>query len=146
MVRRHAARALSAINDRPAETAIAIKPMGDRTRKASIELRERMRGFVALELRRIEKRAPGAYTVDGAIKTLSLSGRSDLIEVKCGVELVLSTGNSAIVMMSSGEAIVQRQKGQFRPAMQPSMELEALQYAVRSAAEALRGHFAANGP
>ncbi|MES1172452.1 MAG: HEAT repeat domain-containing protein [Bacteroidota bacterium] len=144
LVRRHALLALTALTERSAQAAIAIKPMGDQTHSASNELRERMRGFVAIELRHIKKRAPGTYTVDGAIKALSISGRSDVVEVRCGVELVLSTGRNAIVMMSSGEAIVQRQKQQFRPAMQPSMELEALQHAVKGAAEELRDHFAAN--
>ncbi len=146
LVRRHAAAALETLADRRASAAIAVKPMGDKTRKASVKLLERMRGFVTTELHGFGKRGPGPYTVDGAIKTLSISGRSDLIEVRCGVELVLSTGGNAIVMMSSGEAVVQRQRRQFRPAMHPSMEVEALQHAVRGASEELRQHFAANGP
>ena len=146
LVRRHAAAALEALADRRASAAIAVKPMGDKSRKASVKLLERMRGFVTAELRGFGKHGPGPYTVDGSIKTLSISGRSDLIEVRCGVELVLSTGGNAIVMMSSGEAVVQRQRRQFRPAIQPTMEMEALEHAVRGASEELRQHFAAKGP
>jgi hypothetical protein len=145
-VRRQATAALAQLTERKGSTAIKVQSMGDQTRKASPALRERMRGFVTSELQGWKKRAAGGYTVDGVIKTLSFSGRADLIEVKCGVELVLSTGGNAIVMMSSGEAIVQRQRRQFRPAMQPSMEVEALQHAVRGASDELRQHFAANGP
>ena len=147
LVRRHAAAALQAIGERQAATIIDVKPMGDRTHKATPELRQRMRRFVAWELKGWKKHAPAGYAVDGAIKTLSTSARSDLVEVKCGVQLVLSTGSGkAIVMMSSGEAIVQRQKRQFRPVMQPAMELDALEHAVRGASDELRQHFAANGP
>lgn len=147
LVRRHAAAALRAIGERQAATIIEVKPMGDQTHKASDELRQHMRRFVAWELKSWKKRAPGGYAVDGAIKTLSTSARSDLVEVKCAVQLVLSTGNGkAIVMMSSGEAIVQRQKRQFRPVMQRAMELDALENAVRGASDELRQHFAANGP
>jgi HEAT repeats len=146
LVHRHAAAALQALTDRQSLFPIAVKPMGDKTNRASVGLRERMRGFVVAELSGFKKRTVAGYTVDGSIKVLSISGRSDVIEVKCGVELVLSTGANAIVMMSSGEAIVQRQRRQFRPVMQPSMELEALEHAVRGASDELRQHFAANGP
>lgn len=146
MVRRHAVAALETLAERQAALPIVVQAMGDKTHRASGELRERMRGFVRAELRGFEKRGAGGYMVDGAIKSLSISGHSDLIEVKCAVELVLSTGGKAIVMMSSGEAIVQKPKRQFRTLMQPSMEVEALQHAVRGASDELRQHFAANGP
>jgi hypothetical protein len=147
LVRRHAVVALQAIRERQAATSIDVKPMGDRTRKASAELRQHMRRFVAWELKGWRKHAPGGYAVDGVIKTLSMSERSDLVEVKCAVQLVLSTGSGkAIVMMSSGEASVQRQKRQFRPVTQRAMELDALENAVRGASDELRQHFAANGP
>jgi hypothetical protein len=50
-----------------------------------------------------------------------------------------------MVMMSSGEASVQRSRRQFRPAMQAAMEREALEHAVHGASDELRGHFAAQG-
>jgi hypothetical protein len=146
LVRRHAAAALAALVERQAAAPITVQAMGDKTHKASGELRERMRGFVTAELRGFGKRGFGGYTVDGAIRALSISGHSDLVEVKCAVELVLSSGGNAIIMMTSGEAIVQRQRRQFRPVMQPMMELEALQHAVRGASDELRQHFATNGP
>lgn len=148
LVKRHAAAALRTLSDRLTPSPVAVKAMGDKTRKASGELRDRMRRFVTAELRGFGKGGAGAagYTVDGAIKTLSMSGRSDMVEVKCSVELVLSTGGRAIVMMSSGEAIVQRQRRQFRPVMRSSMELEALQHAVKGASDELRQHLAANVP
>lgn len=146
LVRRHATAALESLAERQVRAPVVVQPMGDRTLKASRELRERMRGFVADELRELGKMGGGGYTVDGAIKILSHSERSDMIEVKCGVELVLSRGGKAIVMMSSGEAIVQRQRRQFQPGAQASMEVEALRHAVRGASAELRQHFAANVP
>lgn len=146
MVRRHAVAALETLAERGAGSPILVQSMGDRTHRASPQLREQMRTFVTAELRGAGKWGAGGYAVDGVIKTLSRSERPDLVEVKCAVELVLSTSSRSIVMMSSGEAIVQRQRNQFRPAMQPSMEVEALQHAVRGACDELRQHFAANGP
>jgi hypothetical protein len=146
LVRRHAAAALANMNRRLSANSIAVNPMGDKTRRASGELRERMRDFVNTELKGFKNRRPGGYRIDGAIKILAVSGRADMVEVKCGVELVLSTWGNAIIMMSTGEAIVQRQKRQVRGPVQAAMEVEALQHAVRGASEELRAHFAANGP
>ena len=146
MVRRHAAAALVTLNGRLSANSIAINAMGDRTRRASDQLRGRMREFVTAELRGFKNRTPGGYRVDGAIKTLAVVSRGDTIEVKCGVELVLSTWGNAIVMMSTGEAIVERQRRQVRGSVQSAMEIEALEHAVRGACQELRAHFAANGP
>jgi hypothetical protein len=146
LVRHHATAALEALAAAQADTQIDVKAMGDRTKQASPQLREQMRRAVAAELSRFKKHAPGGLAVDGSIKALGLSTRADQIEVKCAVELILSTGRgSAIVMMTSGEAIVQRQKRQYRPAMQQAMEQEAMEHAVHGASDELREHFAANG-
>jgi len=146
MVQRYAAAALVSLNTRLSANSIAVNAMGDKTHRASNELRERMRAFVNQELKAIKNRRPGGYRIDGSIKALTTSGRADLIEVKCGVELVLSTWGNAIIMMSTGEAIVQRPKRQVRGGVQAAMEVEALEHAVRGASEELRTHFAANGP
>jgi phage gp16-like protein len=102
---------------------------------------------VAWELKDWKTRTPGGFEVDGAIRILSSWVRADVVEVKCGVQLVLSTGNgNAIIMMTSGEAIVEWPKRQFRPAMRPAMERDALEQAVRAAAQEIRQRFVANGP
>ncbi|HEY4188243.1 MAG TPA: HEAT repeat domain-containing protein [Polyangia bacterium] len=146
LVRRHAVAALEALAASHSNSTIDVKPMGDRTNRASPQLRNRMRQAVTSALRGFKKHAAGGLAVDGSIKTLGTSTRADLVEVKCAVELILSTGRgSAIVMMSSGEAIVQKQKRHYRPAMQSAMEQEALENAVRGASDELREHFAANG-
>jgi hypothetical protein len=145
-VRRHAAGALRALSANDAEAVITVKSMGDRTNKASPQLRNHMRQVVTSELAGIKKHAPGGLAVDGAIKVLGMSAHADMIEVKCAVELILSTGRgNAMVMMSTGEASVLRHKGQFRPAMQAAMEREALESAVHGASDELRDHFAAQG-
>ena len=145
-VRRHAAAALVALSANEAEAVVMVKSMGDRTNRASPELREHMRLVVSHELSGFKRHAPGGLAVDGAIKTLAVSTRGDVVEVKCAVELILSTGRgNAIVMMTTGEAIVQRQKRHFRQALQSAMEQEALEHAVHGASDELRGHFTAQG-
>lgn len=145
-VRRHAFTALRALSANQAEAVIAVKSMGDRTNKASPQLRDHMRQVVARDLSGIKKHAPGGLAVDGAIRVLGVSTHADMIEVKCAVELILSTGRgNAMLMMSTGEASVQRYKRQFRPAMQAAMEKEALEHAIHGASDELREHFAAQG-
>lgn len=146
LVRRHAASALVALGNAQSEMQIDVKPMGDRTNKASAKLRDHMRRTVSVELRGFKKRAPGGLAVDGAIKTLGTSTGAELIEVKCAVELILSTGRTgSIVMMTTGEAVVQTPKRHYQPAMQEALEQEALEHAVHGASDELREHFAANG-
>ena len=145
-VRRRAAAALAALSANEAEAIVTVKSMGDRTNRASPELRQHMRQAVAHELTGFKRHAPGGLAVDGAIKVLGVSMRADVVEVKCAVELILSTGRgNAIVMMTTGEAIVQRQRRHFRPAIQSAMEQEALEQAVHGASSELRDHFAAQG-
>jgi transposase len=161
-VRRSALTALKALADRasskeaepvtttrpPArEGHIQVKAMGDRTHKASPRLRDDMRRFVSGELRALEGHAGREFSVDGAIKILEVSSRGAEVAVTCGVELILSAGSSGrIIVMSTGEATVQRQHRAFRPGMQATMEQEALAHAVRGAADELREHVVANAP
>ncbi len=146
LVRRHAASALAALANAQTDMQIQVKPMGDRTNKASPKLRDHMRQAVSTELSGFKKRAPGGLAVDGSIKKLSTSVQAGSIEVTCAVELILSTGRTgSIVMMTTGEAIVQRPKRQYGPAVEEAMEREAMEHAVHGASDELREHFAANG-
>lgn len=147
LVRRCIADALASLTAGIDDTTIQVKAMGDRTNKASSQLRVQMRQVVTGALQGFGLHAPGGFTLDGAIKEFGTSTRADLIEVKVGVELILSTGHPrAVVLMATGEAAVQKPKRQYRPAMQRGMEQEALEHAVRGASEELRDHFAANTP
>jgi hypothetical protein len=160
-VRRFAVRALKVLGDRAAQPAaesamparppregrIHVKPMGDRTHKASPRLRDDMRRFVSGELSGLEGRTSREFSVDGAIKVLDVSSGGAQVAVTCGVELILSAGSGGgIIVMSTGEATVQRQHRAFRPGMQTGMEQEALAHAVRGAAEELRRHVVASAP
>ncbi|HEX2657098.1 MAG TPA: HEAT repeat domain-containing protein, partial [Polyangia bacterium] len=147
LVRRCVADALASLTAGIDDTTIQVKAMGDRTNKAPAQLRAQMRDVAAGEVQGFGLHAPGGFTLDGAIKEFATTTRAELIEVKVGVELVLSTGHPrAVMLMATGEAAVQKPKRQYRPAMQPGMEREALEHAVRGASEELRNHFAANGP
>ena len=159
-VRRSATAALTALSDRANGAAavvagppglgagtIQVKPMGDKTHKASVHLREHMRRSVAREVEGFRGRAAHNFAIDGAIRVLDLTTRGPLVSVTCGVELILSSGSSgAIIVMSTGEATVERRVATFRPGMQTDMEQEALAHAVRGATDELRQHLAANVP
>jgi hypothetical protein len=159
-VRRSATAALAALGDRtigsaaaaggapvPGAGTIQVKPMGDKTHKASVHLREHMRRFVAREVESFRGRASHGFAIDGAIRVLDLTTKGPLVSVTCGVELILSAGSSgAIIVMSTGEATVERRVATFRSGMQTDMEQEALAHAVRGATDELRQHLAANVP
>ena len=74
------------------------------------------------------------YAVGGVIKNLSVARGGADVEVICAVQLVVmrQPGN-ALFLMTSGEARVQKPKRQWRPQLQASMELEAVEGAVRGA-------------
>ena len=158
-VRRAAGAALAALAERASGSAVGagaapvgagtiqVKPMGDKTHKASVHLRENMRRFVARDLESFRGRAAHGFAIDGAIRALDLTTKGPLVSVTCGVELILSTGASgAIIVMSTGEATVERRVATFHSGMQTDMEREALAHAVRGATDELRQHLAANVP
>jgi hypothetical protein len=162
-VRRHAAQALRQVDrgvrseprthppaepeslPRPRSPILEIHQMGDRTHRASPALRERMRRAVTAELAAVPPQPhQDRFMVDGAIRAIEITQRSLDVEVKCDVQLILSTwpGHS-ILLMSSGEATVQRPRARFRSGMLAEMQNDAVQHAVRGAAEALLHHLGA---
>lgn len=144
LVRRHAAQALRQLVRAAPRHVLAVNPMGDRTGRASPALRERMRRAVVAELTAPAGHPwPGSFTIDGAIRALEVKQGRLEVEVRCDVQLILSTHpGQAIVLMSSGEATVQRPRGRIRSGMLLDMQNDALQHAVRGAAEELRQHLA----
>jgi HEAT repeat protein len=125
-----------------ARMSFEVKPVGDPEHRAGAALRSHMRDFLVAELRPYGdvEALPGngQYAVDGVIKTLSTDTGGRDVEVTCAVQLVLSRQPAGgVFMMSSGSATVQKAKRQWRPALRPSMELQALEAAVRGASEDL---------
>lgn len=155
-VRRHAIAALERLTRVPApRPVLEVRPMGDHTRRASPALREQMRRTVIAELAPLSQHLhqgiplalPGGFTVDGAIRALEVKEGKREVEVRCDVQLILSTHpGQAMVLMSSGEATVQRPRGRFRSAMLREMQNDALEHAVRGAAEELRQHLTPRAP
>ncbi|HET6281943.1 MAG TPA: HEAT repeat domain-containing protein [Polyangia bacterium] len=122
--------------------AFDVKPMGDRSHKATPALRGRMRDFVTTHLRSVgditvSNEEPG-FVVDGSIKELSMTTGPDLVQVGCSVQLVVSRHPSGgVFLLTSGEAMVQKPANQFKPQQKATMEMEALEHAVRGASEDL---------
>jgi len=136
--------------------AIEVRPVGDPAHQAGPVLRSHMRDFLVEQLRPLgdvspaEGQAddlsgpsrgpapPARFAVGGVIKHLSFAHGGPDVEVSCAVQLVVmrQPGN-ALFLMTSGESRVQKPKRMFRPQQQASMELEAIEVAVRSASEDL---------
>ena len=118
--------------------SIEVKPVGDPEQLAGPVLRSHMRDFLVEQLRPLGDVSPAegqaTYAVGGVIKNLSIARGGPDVEVICAVQLVVmrQPGN-ALFLMTSGEARVQKPKRQWRPQLQASMELEAVEGAVRGA-------------
>jgi hypothetical protein len=128
--------------------AFEVKPMGDRSHHAGPALRQRMRDVLTAELSPVGDvahgpDAPPGYVIDGVIKNLSFAMHPDRVEVTCSVQLVISRQPAGgVVLLTSGEAVVQKPRRHFRTQNRPGMEVEALEGAVRGASEDLRRHLA----
>ncbi|HVV51354.1 MAG TPA: hypothetical protein VHO06_16915, partial [Polyangia bacterium] len=123
-------------------TSFEVKPIADPEHRAVPALQSHMRDFLIDQLRPFGDVDPrdrqGTYAVDGVIKSLSLATTGRDVEVSCAVQLVVSRQPAGgVFMLTSGQATVQKPKRQFRPQLRPSMELEALEAAVRGASEDL---------
>lgn len=160
MVRRAAEKSLRELPDpnrhtpppavvgRHVRPAFEVKAMGDRSHHAGPALRQRMRDVLTAELSPVGDVARGpdaapGYVIDGVIKNLSFAMHPDRVEVTCSVQLVISRQPAGgVFLLTSGEAVVQKPRHHFRTQNRPSMEVEALESAVRGASEDLRRHLA----
>jgi hypothetical protein len=130
------------IRRRPAKMSIEVRPVGDPKNQADPMLRSHMRDFLVQQLRPLGDVSPdegqATYAVGGVIKNLAIVRGGPDVEVTCAVQLVVmrQPGN-ALFLMTSGESRVQKPKRQFRPQLQASMELQAVEVAVRGASEDL---------
>jgi hypothetical protein len=137
--------------DRPGRRqrpAFEVKAMGDRSHHAGAALREHMRAVLTDELRPVGDIDSGlaatrGFVIDGVIKNLSFAMHGDRVEVTCAVQLVVSKQPSGgVFLLTSGEAVVEKPRRQFKVQHRPRMEVEALEGAVRGASEDLRRHLA----
>jgi hypothetical protein len=127
-----------------ARRSFEVRPVGDPHNQAGPVLRSHMRDFLVEQLRPLgdvyaeEGQAAANYAIGGVIKNLSVARGGPDVEVTCAVQLVVmrQPGN-ALFLMTSGEARVLKPRRQFRPQLQASMELEAVEGAVRGASEDL---------
>jgi HEAT repeats len=118
--------------------SIDVRPVGDPRHQADPLLRSHMRDFIVEQLRPLGDISPtegrGTYAVGGVIKNLSVVHGGADVEVVCSVQLVVmrQPGN-ALFLMTYGEARVLKPRRRWRPQLQESMELEAVEAAVRGA-------------
>lgn len=73
------------------------------------------------------------FVIDGVITRLDRVLGRPWVEVTCEVKLTISTGAGKIVSMVSGRATVQTPRSHYRPAMDASLEADAVLNAVLSA-------------
>lgn len=123
---------------------IAVGKFADRSGRASARLRDFTRLEVMAQLKNQASvtvtdavEADASYVLDGSIRKLTMTTLRGDIEQTCGVELILSRPGRGIMMVASGEASVQKPRGQYRPHQRELLEEESIKHAVRSAQENL---------
>ncbi len=133
----------------PAATrpSFEVKEMGDPQHRAGPVLRSHMRDFLVDQLRPIGEVSPadsrGTYAIDGVIKSLDVATTGREVEVTCAVQLVISRQpQGGVFLITSGEATASRPRHLWRPEQRASMEMQALEAAVRGASEDLVQHLA----
>jgi hypothetical protein len=119
-----------------------VKPFGDPGHRAGPALRSHVRDFLMSQLRPFGDVTPpdrqGTYAIDGVIQTLDMAAGGRDVEVTCAIQLVVSKQPSGgVFLMTNGSATVQKPKRQFHPQLRASMEMEAVEAAVRGASETL---------
>ncbi len=131
------------IRRRPARMSIEVRPVGDPRNQAGPAIRSHMRDFLVEQLRPLgdvsaDEGQPTTYAIGGVIKSLAVARGGPDVEVICAVQLiVMRQPGNALFLMTSGEARVQKPKRHWRPQLQASMEMEAVEGAVRGASEDL---------
>jgi hypothetical protein len=131
------------IRRRPARLSIEVRPVGDPNKQAGPVLRSHMRDFLVEQLRPLgdvsaDDGAATTYAIGGVIKNLVVSRGGPDVEVTCAVQLiVMRQPGNALFLLTSGEGRVMKPRRQFRPQLQASMEMEAVEVAVRGASEDL---------
>jgi hypothetical protein len=120
---------------------VVVKNMGNKTTAGGKELAKNMRDTVVHELERapeitLDSNVGGKLTqlvVDGSIHTLNRANNGPWIEVTCEVKLTVSTAEGRMMSIVSGSATVQMPRGTFKTSMEKSMQVEAVENAVRGA-------------
>ena len=127
---------------------VVVNAMGSKSSGGGGVLPEQMRALVVEELGRSGELSVGTgpgdgttteYLVDGSIIKLSRSQAGQWIEVTCEVRLTVSNDRGSIMSIVSGGATVQASRRSFRKDMEPTMQREAMENAVRGAYQNLMG-------
>jgi hypothetical protein len=124
---------------------VEVKAMGARALAATDAMRARMRDEVTRRLRELAERrvqtSPYGYLVDGSIDALDVVQKPDALEISCSVRLILSARRSgAILLMTTGQAMLKDARRAPKPATLTRLELDALDGAVRAASDELVQH------
>jgi hypothetical protein len=133
---------------RPGEVLVAVRPMGDRSGRASAAVKAAMRAALLANLQRdrgvrvVDGNAAANYVIDGTIARLVLNSAGMDVESTIAVELVVSRPPRGIVLIASGEASVTEPRMSFRPERRAGLEAATIEHAVKSAHENLSRFFA----
>ena len=119
----------------PRRLHVVVKGMAGPERGLSVRMRELVVHQLAAESEvSVDEGGPGGFIVDGSIVKLSRGIlRGEWVEVTCEVKLTVSNAQGSLLSIVSGGATVQTARGSFREGMEPELQAEALDNAVRGA-------------
>ena len=128
---------------------VTVKSTYNRTPSGGKPMAAQFRRYLEDELGRtrevsldVERRGHSdAFTIDGSITEISKKLNGPWVEVSCNVSLVVGTyPDGRVLTMVQGGATVQMSKRSWKPAMEKSVQLDALANAVKGAHQSLLGY------
>ena len=126
---------------RTAKALVVVSSMGNKAPRAGRDLSDRLHALVVQDLEHAGELTldPGVgarlqrFIVDGSITRLTRQDNGPWVEVTCEVKLTVSNAKGSILSIVSGGATVQTSRQTWRTAMEPELQVEALENAVHGA-------------
>jgi hypothetical protein len=117
----------------PRRLHVTVKPMAGPAHDLSARMHDLVVQQLAAERDVSVDEGAGGFIVDGSITKLTRGTHGPWVEITCEVKLTVSNSQGSLLSIVSGGATVQTARGAFHQAMEPALQIEALDNAVRGA-------------
>jgi hypothetical protein len=131
-------RATMLPRETPRRVRVSVKHMSAPARQLSTRLHDLVVRELAADGEVTVDDVNVSFVIDGSVTRLTRgTPHGAWIEITCEVKLTISNGGGSLLSIVTGGATVQTARGEFRPQMEPALQAEALDHAVRGARENL---------
>ncbi len=122
-------------HEAPRRLHVVVKPMAGPAHHLSARMHDLVVQQLGAEhdLSVDDDDGPSGFIIDGSITKLTRGTHGPWVEVTCEVKITVSNSHGSLLSIVSGGATVQTARGSFRQGMEPMLQDEALDNAVRGA-------------